>query len=107
MIQELRSHVGRFDARRAVGLLLVVALLLLAFAGTAHVLSAHPDAHGDHGCSVCFASLATAAASLPPPAPVALVAPTLGVPFRARAQSAPLPSDLPLAHAPRGPPAAA
>lgn len=131
VIHELLRRFSRADARRAAGLLLVVALLFLAVAGTVHTgggdfAGSHVGGHvgdhrsdsggdsggdrgGDHdrhACSVCDAVLAAAGAVLHAPA-AGLHAPGTTERSEFVAPAIPRTCDETLVHAPRGPPVAA
>lgn len=101
VIRALLQRVDRPVALRAIGLVLVVALVVLAmFAG----LHASDADHAGHPCTVCDAAFAAAGAALPTPSIVSAVAAPLA---RAehRAPQRPAAFDADVAHAPRGPPA--
>ncbi|MCE9634083.1 MAG: hypothetical protein K8T90_00120 [Planctomycetes bacterium] len=100
MIQACLRRFPHPDARRAVGLLLVLVLVVLAFAGAIHTGDA---AHRGHACSVCDAAFATIGATVSAP-PIGIQR-TDAVHHAARRAPQVLTSlDCDVAHSPRGPP---
>jgi hypothetical protein len=100
VIHDLLRRFLRPDARRAVGLLLVAALFVLAVAGAAH---ASGGGHDDDACSVCDAVLRIAGAAIAAPQPT-LHAPE-AIEHAAPDVATPILSFEPaFVHAPRGPP---
>lgn len=83
VIQAVLQQIRALDARRVAGFLALLAVAVVVLAGSAHAIDA--GAHGDHGCTVCFAAVTTAGAALPAPA-IVLVAdgPDRSVPASAR-----------------------
>ena len=104
MIRDFLRQLWALDARRIAGIVALLAIVFVVFAGAAH--AGATAAHADDDWALCFASVTSAAASLTAPV-VALHAPdTADATVRVDAVSDVARTSLRLP-APRGPPAAA